>query len=219
MRRIPVVMALVLLASILAWSAPARAAQAGRKTARGTVTAVAADSVSIKVQDKEMKFSVDSKTRVEAPGAGRKTRDAKAAGQPGVKVTDVVKMGGSVEVTYNEAGGQMIAVNIRTISSAGAGSLSAATPAPAKKISTGTVKSVSASSLTVTGAGGKEMTFSIDPTTKVLGKGAGTKTNAAGGRIVLTDLVAAKDTVSVSYTEAAGAMKASEVRVTVKATR
>jgi len=215
MKRIPVVMALVLLASILAWSSPARAAQAATKTARGTVTAVAADSVSIKVQDKEMKFNVDTKTRVEAPGAGRKTRDAQAAGAPGVKITDVVKTGGAVQVTYREAGGQMLATSIRTIASAGAGSVSA--DAAAQKIATGAVKAVSASSLTVTGSGGKEMTFSIDPTTKVLGKGAGTKTTAAGGRIPVTDLVAVKDTVSVSYTEAAGAMKASEVRVTIKA--
>ena len=215
MRRIPVVMTLVLLVSILAWSAPARAAQAGTKTARGTVTAVSADSVSIKVQDKEMKFSVDSKTRVEAPGAGTKTRSAQAAGAPGIKVTDVVKTGGAVSVTYNETGGQMVAVNIRAIGSAGAGSVSA--NAPGQKIAAGTVSSVSAGSLTIAGSGGKAMTFSIDPTTKVLGRGAGTATTAAGGRIVVTDLVAVKDTVSVSYTEAAGAMKASEVRVTVKA--
>jgi hypothetical protein len=214
MKRIPVVMAVVVLGSILAWSAPARAAQASTKTARGTVTAVAADSVSLKVQDKEMKFSVDSKTRVEAPGAGRATRDAKAAGEPGVKITDVVKTGGAVQVTYRETGGQMLAVNIRTIASAGAGSVSS--DAPATKIATGAVKAVSASSVTVTGSGGKEMTFSIDPTTKVLGKGAGTATTAAGGRIPVTELVGVKDTVSVSYTEAAGAMKASEVRVTVK---
>jgi hypothetical protein len=47
-----------------------------------------------------------------------------------------------------------------------------------------------------------------------VGTGAGTKTAAAGGRIVITDLVKTGNRVAVAYTEAAGSMKATEVRVT-----
>ncbi len=81
---------------------------------------------------------------------------------------------------------------------------------------TGQVKSVAAGSLTVTG-GGKDWNFSVDPSTKVLYKGAGKKTAAAGGRTSITNLVSAGDTVSVSYRGTGDSMQATSVRVTVKA--
>ena len=83
------------------------------KMARGTVTALAADSVTVKVGDQEMKFGVDSKTNVEATGAGTAARQAQAAGKPGPKLTDVMKVGQPVAVSYTDMGGSLHATRIR----------------------------------------------------------------------------------------------------------
>jgi hypothetical protein len=191
---------------VLGLSIGASPAAAQTKTARGTATAVSDSSLTVKVGDKDMTFAIDAKTVVQAKGAGTKTR---ATG--GVKLTDYVKTGGAVLVRYRSANGANQAVTIQPISSAGSG-----VPGVESKIATGVVKSVSDSSLSVT-SGGKDMTFAITASTKVLGKGAGTAAAAAGGKIAIGSLVSAGDTVSVSYTEAGGAMTASEVRVTIKA--
>jgi len=79
----------------------------------------------------------------------------------------------------------------------------------------GTVKSVSGSSLTVTAAGGKDMTFTVDNTTKFVGKGLGTKAKA--GPLTATDAVAAGDRVRVSYHDMGGTLHAANVSVTAKA--
>src|SRR5215212_9058743 len=52
----------------------------------------------------------------------------------------------------------------------------------------GTVKSVSGSSLVVS-SGGKDMTFTLDTSTKFTGKGLSTKSKAAGGAIAATEAV------------------------------
>jgi hypothetical protein len=85
---------------------------------------------------------------------------------------------------------------------------------PKTMTATGTVKSVSANSLAIT-AGAKDMTFTIDNTTKVVGKGLTTKTG--GAPIVITDALAANDRVRVSYHDMGGTMHASTVTVTNKA--
>ena len=77
----------------------------------------------------------------------------------------------------------------------------------------GSVKSVSGDSLTIT-SGGKDMTFKIDGTTKFVGKGLGTK--AAGGKITATDAVAANDRVSVTYHDMGGTLHAASVRISAK---
>jgi predicted transcriptional regulator len=88
--------------------------------------------------------------------------------------------------------------------------------AQAKSMSaSGTVKSVSGSSLVITGKGGKDMTFTVDNSTKFVGKGLGTKAKA--GNLTATDAVAAGDRVSVSYHDMGGTMHAASVRVTAKA--
>jgi Domain of unknown function (DUF5666) len=200
------------LAVVLAFP---RSSPAQNKTARGTVSAVAGDSITVNAGGTEMKFMVDSKTMVTAAGAGTKARAAAAAGQPGPKLNELLKAGEAVIVTYAEMGSMNHASQIQVVPSAGAGGggVSAEKPATEKPRNIdGVAKSVSASSLTIT-AGGKDMTFAVDQTTRVVGTGASTKTQAAGGRIVFTDLVATGNRVSVSYTEAAGAMKATEVRV------
>jgi hypothetical protein len=74
----------------------------------------------------------------------------------------------------------------------------------------GTVKSVSGSSMVVTG-GGKEWTFTLDNATKFTGKGLGTKAKA--GPVMATDAVHEGDMVSVSYHDMGGTMHAASVRV------
>jgi hypothetical protein len=75
----------------------------------------------------------------------------------------------------------------------------------------GTVKSVSGTSVVVS-SGGKDMTFAVDGTTKFVGKGLGTK--AKSGPITATDAVHEGDHVSVSYHDMGGMMHAASVRVT-----
>ncbi len=78
----------------------------------------------------------------------------------------------------------------------------------------GPVKAVSGTSLTVA-SGGKDMTFTIDGSTKFVGKGLSTK--SAAGKITAADAVGVGDRVSVSYHDMGGTMHAANVRVTSKA--
>jgi len=87
---------------------------------------------------------------------------------------------------------------------------------PKQMNASGTVKSVSANSLTIAAAGGKEMSFTIDSSTKFIGKGLSTKT-ARLGKLTAPDAVAMNDRVTVRYTAISGAMHAVNVRVTNKA--
>src|SRR5437016_3023140 len=81
--------------------------------------------------------------------------------------------------------------------------------------SSGTVKSVSGNQLVIT-SGAKEMTFTVDSSTKFVGKGLGTK--ASQGKLTATDAVAMNDKVSVTYHDmGGGTMHAASVRVTSKA--
>ena len=88
----------------------------------------------------------------------------------------------------------------------------------AAKIATGTVKSVTATMLTIEGAQGplKVMSLAVNAATKVSGMGVAPKVKAAGGKTVITDLVASGDRVSVSYTGEGTTMMAASVRVTAK---
>ena len=103
---------------------------------------------------------------------------------------------------------------------AGARKTSAAQKSGAMSVkrATGTVKMVSADSLTMSGAGGKEMMFAVDSSTHVVAKGASTKSAAQAGKLMITDAVKMGDRVQVSYHEMDGKMHASEVRVTGKGT-
>jgi len=215
MRRTLVALALG-TAAIAGWSTTAVFAQE-TKTARGAVTAMAADSLSVKVQGVDMKFVIDSKTTVEARGAGTKSKAAERAGMAGPKLSEVVKVGDAVEVSYHDMGGTLHAAKIRAVASPGASSAAEA----AAKSSNGTVKTVSATSLSISGSSGGgatfDQTFTIDANTKVVGRGAGTATAAKGGKAAITDLVATGDKVSVSFHDMGGTLHASEVRVTAKA--
>lgn len=190
-----------------------RPAHAQSKTARGSATTVSDVALTVRVGETNMTFDVDAKTAVEAPGAGRQTRAAQAAGASGIKLTSAIQPGQAVIVTYREANGKKVATNIRRVSSAGPGG--AATSEPVQNAA-GSVKSVTAQSLVLTSQG-KDSTFVIDQATKVIGRGAGTAAGAAGGRLPMTDLVGAGDSVSISYKAIGSAMHATEVRVTAKA--
>ena len=114
------------------------------KMARGTVTAIGADSVTVKVRDQEMKFAVDAKTTVEATGAGTQARRAASEGKAGPKLTELIQTGQAVEVSYDESGRTMHATRIRRVTSAGAGGGSVSEPKPATETANGTVTSVAA---------------------------------------------------------------------------
>jgi hypothetical protein len=212
MRRMCIAFAAGILAGV--FSPPTNAFAQATKTARGTVTAIAADAVTVKVADHDMKFAVDAKTTVEAVGAGTKAKRAQTAGMPGPKLTDVVKVGQPVEVSYRDMNGTLQAARIRAVSSVAGG------PETARS-STGTVQSVSPTSLTINGSGGAgakfTQTFVISPETKVIGKGAGTAAAAQGGKVVVTDIVASGDRVSVSFRPVGDALHASQIRVVTKA--
>jgi hypothetical protein len=81
------------------------------------------------------------------------------------------------------------------------------------------VKSVTATSLTVSGTDGKDMTFNVDSKTKVRGKGISTSVAAKGkgGRASITDLLGVGDRVNVTYQDMSGTLQATSVERTSKA--
>jgi|SRR3954452_13653451 hypothetical protein len=91
-------------------------------TATGTVSAVTADSMTVKAKEGEMTFVVDGATKVEARGASHKTASMKDDKKP-TMVTDFVKTGDTVTVKYHDMGDKKHAANVQVRSSA---------PAPAK---------------------------------------------------------------------------------------
>jgi hypothetical protein len=193
----------------------AQAAAQDTRSARGTVTAVGGDSITVKAGDRELKFTIDAKTVLTASGAGTAERKADAAGKPGLRVADFVKAGDAVEVTYQESG--MRATNIRRVSSAGGGGGSVS--GDRAETSNGTVDSLSASSLVISGstAGGTfKQTFAIDGSTRVIAVGASTAAAGKGGKVVLSDFVGAGDQVTVTYRKAGSGLHADEVRVRSK---
>src|SRR5262245_2279239 len=153
----------------------AQGSGAGKGMARGTISAIGSDSITLDAHGQTMKFDVTSQTSVEAKGAGTKTRAAKAAGQPGAKLNEVLKAGQAVEVAYLEASeGSLRATHIRAIPTAGV----ASEPKPHEMVSMGTVKSLSDNAMTIGGSagGGAKFTqsFTIDATTKIIVKGGST---------------------------------------------
>ena len=91
-----------------------------------------------------------------------------------------------------------------------------ASAAGKKLLANATVKSVTATMLTVT-ADGKDMPLAVDAKTNVIGKGLGTKARAKGGKATITELLGAGDRVSVTYEESGTAMHASKVELMAKA--
>ena len=215
MRRMVVTSAIL----VFAWLVVPMLAQSS-KSARGTVTAMAGDTVTVKAGAQELKFNVDGTTRVIGEGAGTAARAAEAKGGTGPKLADVLKVGDAVEVSYREAGGMMHATTVQKVPSAGpgGGTTSDARAATKSESATGTVTAVSGTSLTITGtapAGGSfTQSYTVDGNTKVIGEGAGTA--ASKGKVTIMDLVAKGNRVTVTYQASGATLHASEVRVTRK---
>ena len=213
MRRTVLALSLTAIAvAVLATVAHAQPTQ----TARGTISAIAGDTVTVATADRPMTFTVDAKTVITAEGAGTATRTAEAAGKAGPKLSELLKVGEPVEVSYRDMGGKLHAASFRRTRSAGGGSSSS--DAAKTEIANGTVEAVSQSSLTITGAGSAgstfKQTFAIDGETRVVGHGAGTA--ASKGKVTAPDLMAVGDRVSVSYHKMGAGLHAAEIRVTAK---
>ena len=191
-----------------------QAAAQGTKSARGTVTAIGGGSITVKAAERELKFTVDPKTVLIASGGSTAERKAEAAGKPGTQLTDFVKTGDAVEVTYQETGSTMRASEIRLVASAGSGGGS--TSGERSETANGTVDSLSGSTLAIsgkTGSGTFKQSFTVDGTTKVIAMGASTAAEAKGGKIAIADFVGVGDQVRVSYRKAGSGLHADEVRV------
>ncbi len=210
MRRVAVIVG-VALAVFLTLGLPTAQAQE-RSFVRGTVTAIAGDTITVKVAGEDMTFNVDKNTNVIAKGAGTKQKQAEQTGE-GPKLGDLLKVGEGVEVHYRESGGTKMATEIR-------GNLSKATveqQAQGKSVR-GKVTAAANDKVTVN-SGGKDYEFTVDSKTNVIGRGASTKTaqlKKEGKTPTFTDFVGVGDSVVVS---AGPDMKATEVRVTAKATK
>ena len=82
---------------------------------------------------------------------------------------------------------------------------------------TGTVKSVSASSFVLTDGTGKDLTFEVDKNTVVYAKGASHKMEALkadGKPAVITEFLSPDKHVSVRYSKADDRMVAKDIKVT-----
>jgi hypothetical protein len=89
-------------------------AQAKPKTlnAMGTVTAVAMDSLTVKSKTESWTFTIDKDTTVNAKGATHKTLELKKEGKAS-KLTEFVKVGDAVTVSYHDMGATKHASLIR----------------------------------------------------------------------------------------------------------
>lgn len=111
MRRVlPLVMGVLLLAAPAFAQAAKGAAKPEAKpaapksaTASGKVTAVTADSLSVKGKDAEWTFTVDKGTTVVASGGSHKMAALNADKKPTV-ITEFVKVGNDVAVKYHDLG-------------------------------------------------------------------------------------------------------------------
>ena len=181
------------------------------KFARGTITAVSADSLTLDVSGQAMTFTVNSSTDVIARGAGTKAREAQKLTGKKLTLPDLVKIGDSVEVSYTESGGAMVAKIVRGGITASPGTSKEET----KRIE-GTVTEVTGASLSIKPDKGEAMTFAVDAKIKISGEGLSTMTRekkAEGEPLRLTDAIAVGDRISVTYMSRDGANYASDVRV------
>lgn len=190
------------------------AATAQDKEIRGTAAAVSDASLTVKAGDQTLTFVIEKSTLVEAPGLGARTRQAETVGKsPGIKVTDYVKPGEPVLVSYRQVNGKNVAVRVRPISSAG----STGAAADAVKNVEGKVKSIAGTTLVVE-QNGRDVTYAIDRDTDVLAIGGTRATKKAGGSLPITDLVHVGDLVRIGYQDVNGSMKAREIQIRSRAT-
>ena len=84
-------------------------------SALGNVTAVAPDSLTVKAKSGDLTFTIDKDTTVVAKGASHKSLALKAEGKAQT-LTEFVKVGDSVTVTYKEVGAAKLASTIHVTS-------------------------------------------------------------------------------------------------------
>ena len=113
MKRLSVVVLGILLLSSPAFAQdkPAKPAADKGLTATGVVSAVTADSLTVKGKGAEWTFTVDKDTHVSGTGASRKTAALKSDKKPAV-ITEYVKVGDTVNVKYTEKGTVKTAVEV-----------------------------------------------------------------------------------------------------------
>jgi hypothetical protein len=194
---------IVLSATALVIGLTTASAASDEKWARGKVTEMAGDTLTVDVKGQSMTFTVDKTTQIIKTGAGTKAREMAKEGKAPT-LADLVKVGDSVEVSYTETDGKMLAKVVRPGVSA-----PAMTSEEGAKEVKGVVSDVSGTSLSIKSEEGEEMTFAIDPKTQVIGHGLGTmarEKKAEGEGVKLTDAVAKGDSVEVKY-KAMGEMK------------
>jgi hypothetical protein len=209
---------LVIAFAVAALAAPGVSA-APEKWARGKITAIGADSITLDVSGQAMTFKVAPTTDVIAPGAGTKAREASQMTGQKPKVSDVLKVGDRVEVRYEEAAGAMTAAVIR--GGISGGDMTSEAEKAGTKSAQGTVTAVSNTSLTLKAADGTEMAFTADAKVRVVGKGLGTmarEKEAKDAKLTLTDAVTVGDTVAVTYKLAGETKQLATVTVTKKGT-
>src|SRR4249920_402229 len=78
----------------------------------GLVKAVSSSSVTVEHGTITGVFTVDTKTHVTAKGSTAKTKEAQAAGKPGLTVPDAIHVGDQVQIKYQEKSNVMIASDI-----------------------------------------------------------------------------------------------------------
>jgi hypothetical protein len=184
------------------------------KWARGTISTIGADSITVDVKGQAQVFAVTQDTDVIAPGAGTKTRETKRMTGKAPTLSELFKVGDNVEVSYTESGGKMTAKLIR-----GGVSAPSMTSADAPRRMEGVVTAVTAASFTVKPASGEAVMFSADDQISITGRGLGTMSRekkAEGGKVVLTDALAVGDTVAVTYKLVGDAKQATSVSVIKK---
>ena len=211
----PTLIALTLTALSVIWGPTTTTAFAQDiRVAKGTITAIGGRSLTVKVGDHDMAFNVDSKTMVQSRGASSKSHWLAATGQPGPHLSDVLRPGQSVSITYSDLAGGLRAAEIKAVPKPN--------DAPAEMHSTGVIKAIGGDWLTINGKAGSgasfEQTFKVDPKTMVYAKGASTAVAATGGKAPFRSLVSAGDHVKVSYHKVGDALIAGDVHVTLKAT-
>ena len=104
-------------AVVLALASIGLGAQGKTEAFTGIVKAVSGSSVTVEHGSITGVFSVDAKTHVTAKGSTAKTKEAQAAGRPGLTVADAFHVGDQVMVKYQESGSKMLATNITLITS------------------------------------------------------------------------------------------------------
>jgi predicted aconitase len=86
-------------------------------SATGTVSAVSADSLTVKGKTAEWTFAVDNATKVAARGASHKTEAMKDE-KKSTQITDFVHVGDTVAVNYHDMGDKKHAASVTVRSSA-----------------------------------------------------------------------------------------------------